>query len=81
MAAELRHIYVIAGNYREFIYWCRDNHLRREDRRVHYVHDFSKLLGVIIEESKGDKVVLYGTYESRMDWPLMAEELTARWRA
>jgi len=77
---ELRRIYVIAGNYREFIYWCKDNRLSRNDPMVRYVSDFSKLMGAIIEESKGDKVVLYGTYESRMDWPLMAEELTLRWR-
>lgn len=77
---DLRYIYVIAGNYREFMIWCKENQLGRSDNRVRYVSDFSKLMGAVIEESKGDKVVLYGTFESRMDWPLMAEELAARWR-
>jgi hypothetical protein len=77
---ELRRIYVIAGNYREFVHWCQDNHLKRHDPVVRYVSDFSKLRGFHIEESKGDKVVLYGTFESRMDWPLMAEELKVVWR-
>lgn len=77
---ELRRIYVIAGNYREYIHWCQDNKLGQHDPRVFYVQDFTRLMGAIIEESKGDKVVLYGTFESRMDWPVMAEELALRWR-
>lgn len=79
-AAGLRYIYVIAGNYREFMHWCMDNHLSPHDRRVKYIQDFTRLMGVHIEESKGDKVVLYGTYEGRMDWSVMAEELSIRWR-
>jgi hypothetical protein len=77
----LRHIYVVAGNYREFVHWCQDNHLSRHDPRVRYIQDFTRLMGLRIEESKGDRVVLYGTYESRMDWPEMVEELLARWRS
>jgi hypothetical protein len=76
---QLGRIYVIAGNYREFIIWCSDNHLSRNDPRLVYVQDFTKMMGLRIEEAKGDKVVLYGTYESRMDWPEMVDELRMKW--
>ena len=76
----IRRIYVVAGNYREFMIWCQDNHLSRNDPKVRYVQDFSRLRGLYIEESKGDRVVLYGTYEGRMDWPEMVDELRTRWR-
>jgi hypothetical protein len=77
----LRRIYVVAGNYREFMIWCSDNHLSRNDPRLHYIQDFTHLMGRYIEESMGDRVVLYGTYEGRMDWPEMVEELRARWKS
>lgn len=80
-APPLRRIYVIAGNYREFINWCRENHFKQHDPQVRYIQDCTKLMGVHIEESLGDKVVLYGTFESRMDWPVMIDELKMRWRA
>lgn len=76
----IRRIYVVAGNHREFLFWMRDNGMKRSDPRVRYISDFSLLMGCIIEESKGDRVVLYGTYESRYDWPLIVEELKPRWR-
>lgn len=77
---ELRHIYVIAGNYREFVHWCKDNHLTPRSPIVTYIQDCTRIRGYHIEESKGDKVVLYGTYEGRMDWPIMAAELAVIWR-
>jgi hypothetical protein len=76
----VRRIYVIAGNHREFLNWCYDNKVNRSDRRYVYISDFSRLRGFHIEESMGDRVVLYGTYEHRMDWPLMVEELKVVWR-
>ncbi|HET7110225.1 MAG TPA: hypothetical protein VFI41_05095 [Gemmatimonadales bacterium] len=77
----IRRIYVIAGTWGEFMGWCHDNDISRNDPRVRFVSDFSKLYGVPdIEESKGDKVVLYGTYRARYDWPEMAEVLATRWR-
>lgn len=79
--ASLRYIYVVAGNYREFMFWCKENKVRRNDQRVHFISDFSRLMGVRIEEHKGDRVVLYGTYESRMDWLFIVEELKHCWQS
>lgn len=76
----IRRIYVITGNAREFLHWCYENKMSRNDPKVVYIIDFSRLRGFHIEESKGDRVVLHGTYESRYDWPLMVEELKAVWR-
>lgn len=70
----------MAGNYREFVNWCRDMRLSPHDPLLYYVRDFSRLMGHQIDESKGDRVVFYGTYAGRMDWAHMVEELRVRWR-
>ena len=56
-------VIVIAGNYREFCYWCSENHVARRDPNVIYASGPQRLRGL-----RGPLVVLrYGTYYERRD--------------
>ena len=57
-------ILVIAGHYREFLEWCRENRKNPQDRReCRYIATAEDLYG-------WDKptLVFYGTYLNRSDW-------------
>lgn len=96
MGARLPCIYVIAGSADQWDYWVRFIYLPAvhpqkvrgpfgdleiDGVRVFWVAHVHRLQGRRIEEAKGDRVVLYGTYEKRKDWPEIAHELAIRWES
>lgn len=70
---------VVAGNYREFDYWCRyvnDPPINPYDGRAAvYVSSVITILG---RRFSKDQIVQYGTYFERRDWPGIGREIEAR---
>lgn len=52
--------YVLAGNYDQFVCWCRENHLSPQDPSVKYIRDEHYLCGIPIFED--DVLIKYGSY-------------------
>ena len=74
-------IFVIAGSYPQFEYWCRFIAcVSPRSPAIRHVRDAHRLMGMDIRESRGDRVVLYGTYYERPDWPEIQERLVMAWR-
>lgn len=63
---------VVAGNYRQAIFWARKNHLGRNDFR--YVSDQSQLMGYL----PGTRIVFTGTWNERSDGPALWDEARGR---
>lgn len=53
---------VLAGNYREFLFWCRENERNPSDRNLKYVDQAYKLQGM-----SGFDHIIYGTFWDRRD--------------
>lgn len=56
-------ILVIAGDYRQYVFWCREHEINPNDmKRVRYVRDWNSICG-----RRGNPYVTYGTYYQRRD--------------
>jgi hypothetical protein len=55
-------IYVIAGNAKEFNFWCNENKVSPHSPLVSYVHDVNCLRGL-----RNPRIEVYGTYRARKD--------------
>jgi hypothetical protein len=53
---------VLAGNYREFLFWCRENERNPRDRSLIYPSDWWRLRGL-----GPIRVIRYGTWYMRRD--------------
>jgi hypothetical protein len=53
---------VLAGNYREFLFWCRENDRNPRDWNLTYVEQAYKLRGM-----HGFDYTIYGTFWDRRD--------------
>jgi hypothetical protein len=62
---------VLAGNYREFLFWCRENECNPRDRNLIYASDPSRLRGL-----GPVRWISYGTAYLRRDYWEMREYLT-----
>jgi hypothetical protein len=59
---------VLAGNYREFQFWCWDNDRNPRDPSLIYARDISRLRGIGMA-----RFVTYGTWYMRRDhWEIHA---------
>jgi hypothetical protein len=63
-------ILVVAGDYRQFVYWCRQNEINPRGREAVYVSELRQLMG-----RRGNPYVTVGTYYARRDWGRIHEEL------
>ena len=64
-------ILVIAGNYRQFVYWCREHEISPSDtKRVRYVSEPHVVLG-----RHGNPYVTVGTFYGRRDMSEIYREL------
>ena len=69
--------YVFAGNYREFIYWCRCvENVSPRDPSVYYVGAAYHLRGVMFKPT--DTLIYYGTYDGRRDRQEIGQALMSR---
>ena len=58
-------ILVIAGNYSQFVFWCREHEINpRDTHKARYVRDWNDLRG-----RRGCRYVFYGTTYERRDIP------------
>jgi hypothetical protein len=64
-------IYVISGNYAQFLKFCSERNISSRD--AIYIDSAYKLKGKII--TKDDEVVYYGTWSERKDIDLIQREL------
>jgi hypothetical protein len=53
---------VLAGNFREFQFWCRENNRNPHDRNLIYASEMSRVRGL-----GAIRVVTYGTWVHRRD--------------
>jgi hypothetical protein len=51
---------VLAGNYREFLFWCRENNRNPRDRNLIYASEMHRLMGL-----GPIRLVTYGTWADR----------------
>lgn len=63
---------VIAGNYRQFKEWCRENQTHPMDRYVRHIGAPYHLRGYTLDEAE---VIWYGTYYDRPDLPDLQQEV------
>lgn len=63
-------VLVIAGHYREFLEWCRENGKNPQNRReVRYISGVEDLRGW----RRPSTLIFYGTYLNRPDWERIHE--------
>ena len=65
-------IFVVAGNYQEFCFWCDQHGYRHKGSEARYVMFTQTLRGC-----HGGRYVLTGTYQSRREWPEIERALWA----
>lgn len=64
-------ILVIAGDYRQYVFWCREHEISPNDRRrVRYVRDWQDLRG-----RRGNPYITVGTFYQRRDMAEIREGL------
>jgi hypothetical protein len=51
---------VLAGNYREFLFWCRENNRNPRDRNLIYASEMHRLRGL-----GPIRFITYGTWADR----------------
>ena len=66
---------VIAGNYRQYVNWCRENNLQLRD--AFYIDRIDQLFGL---ELAADDIVKVGTWYQRHDIDKLLEEANSRIR-
>uniref|UniRef100_A0AAU3IC52 Uncharacterized protein n=1 Tax=Streptomyces sp. NBC_01393 TaxID=2903851 RepID=A0AAU3IC52_9ACTN len=57
-----RRLVVLAGNYREFTYWCHENGRNPRDRNLIYASEISRIRGL-----GPIRYITYGTWYMRRD--------------
>jgi hypothetical protein len=61
-------VLVIAGHYREFLEWCRENEKNPQDRgQSRYISSPEELYGW----TRPVTLIFYGTYLKRRDWDVL----------
>jgi hypothetical protein len=73
MAEEPRRTIVVAGNYQQFVRWCQDKDIRRNDPYVKYASDEQHLRG------NGGHIDIHviGTFAERRDAHRMRDMIQA----
>lgn len=72
MSDEPLYTYVVAGDYRQFINWCRANGKHPMDRFIQYVTDVTKLKGL---DPNVVEFELTGTWYERPDMREIGHEI------
>ncbi len=60
-------VYVVAGNYEQFVEFCYERKTFPQNPRMVYVYHQDTLRGVRF--TPGDEIVFVGTYYERPHWP------------
>jgi hypothetical protein len=68
--AEELPVLVVAGDYRQFVHWCRQNDINPRGREARYVADWNSIRG-----RRGNPYVTVGTYYARRDLAEIREAL------
>ena len=63
---------ILAGNYRQFLDWCKEEGVDPRTRSIRYIHDVHSILGM-----RDYEVIRYGTYYERKDFNDIEDEIKA----